>query len=43
MAKTMYAIEYLGAFSMKANQKYSSANVKTQFPEATVVNESTES
>ena len=37
MAKTMYAIEYLGAFSMKANQKYSSANIKTQFPEATVL------
>lgn len=37
MAKTNYAIEYLGAVSVKANTKVTSAGIKTLFSTATVL------
>lgn len=43
MAKTMYAIEYLGAITIKQGQMYTSAKILTDFATADVLKMKTES
>lgn len=43
MAKTIYAIEYLGAISIKSGTMYTTASILAKYPTATVLKLKTES